>query len=156
VSVQGDDLAALQLALARLVAEVQEGSAQTVTAYTAMLETSVKRHASQPRTRLRPRGASIEGPRLLTGSYVASINRNVDRGVGIVTGGVGSADVRAMPLEFGNRTTGALDYPHFGPAMDEIEPRFTAAMAAVPIVAAHKTRGGGRGFIARLFGRRGA
>lgn len=160
MSIQGDGgVAELRVAIARLAADVRAGSVVVVTDNTMLLEAAVKRHASQPRTRPRPRTGGPEGPRLLTGSYVGSIGSDVNVGPVSAVGSVGSIDVRAMPLEFGThnlfgRGITMQPYEHFGPAMDEVEPGFLSAMALVPVAAAQRTRGGRvRGLIARLFGR---
>lgn len=149
----------LQRALAEMAVLVRGGSVEVVTEHTMLLEARTKRHASQPRTAVRPRTGGPEGPRLLTGSYVGSIHSDVDVGAFSVSGTVGSNDVRARPLEFGNpngfgRGIDIQSYPHYGPAMDEQEAEFLAAMALVPVAAAQKTRGGRvRSIIGRLFGR---
>lgn len=154
-----DGIGELQVALAQLTGEVKAGSVAVTTEYTQILEARVKRHASQPRTRLRPRGAEPEGPRLLTGTYVGTIHSDVDVGAVSATGSVGSNDDRALPLEHGTpnlfgRGITMQPYPHFAPAMDETEDEFYAALAASVAAATQRTRGGRlRSLIGRLFGR---
>ena len=133
-------------ALARLAAEVHAQAVTVTTHHTALLETAVKRHAAQPRTNPRPRGARLEGPRLLTGTYNRSINRRVQATPVRVTGTVGTNDVRGRALEFGNnnafgRGRRTLPYPHMGPGLDDVAPRYVAALHAIPGAAARRTRG---------------
>lgn len=160
MSMQGaDGLDELRVALAQLTAETKAGSIAAVTEYTQILEARVKRHASQPRTRLRPRGEEPEGPRLLSGSGVASIHSQIDVGPVSATGSVGSNDARWPALEVGTnnlfgRGITMQPYPAFGPAMDETEAEFYAAMATAVATAAQRTRGGRlRSLVGRLFGR---
>lgn len=133
-------------ALAALAAEVHREAVAVTRHHTALLQTAVKRHAAQPRTNPRPRGATVEGPRLLTGSYNRSINRRVDVTPQTVTGTVGTADVRGPALEHGNpnafgRGITTLPYPHMGPGLDETGPAYVAAAQAIPTVAAIRTSG---------------
>lgn len=109
--------------------------AKTVVAYGALLQGAVKRHASQPRTAIRPRLGAAEGPRLLTGDYVRSINRRTVHHTTSSTTMVGSNDDRARRLEMGFVGTDSLgrnydqaDYPHYGPGLDEVAEPFRAAL----------------------------
>lgn len=140
------DLLAMQLAMLRMNTMVAAGSKRAVTKHTGMLEASVKRHASQPRTRLRPNVGAPEGPRLLTGGYLGGMHRTVVTTTWGASGFVGSPDPRSGPLELGahnlfGRGIRMQPYPHFGPAADEIEPLFVSAMAAVVELAIVSTRG---------------
>lgn len=133
------DAAGARRALRALAAEVHGQAVVVTTLNTAHLQTAIKRHAAQPRTNPRPRGATLEGPRLLTGTYNRSLNRRVDAGATRIIGTVGTNDVRARRLEFGGARS--LAYPHFGPGLDEIAPRYIAALRAIPDAAARRTRG---------------
>lgn len=156
-----DGAAELQHALARLTTDVKGGAVVVVAEQTMALEADVKRRASEPRSRPRPLPTPLrpEGPRALTGGYRGSIGSRVDVNGFTATGSVGSNDVRAASLEFGHddlfgRGIHMRAYPHYGPAMDDREPAFTAALAGVVAAAAQRTRGGRlRGIVARLFGR---
>lgn len=101
-----------------------------------MLEAAVKRRASLPRTA--PRGPNTGGPRLITGSYLRSINLRMSPGLGGPTASVGTNAPQARRLELGfvgvdsaGRSYNAPPYPHFAPALDEVEPLFVAAIAAI-------------------------
>ena len=103
----------------------------------ALLQSAVKRHASQPRTNPRP-SATPEGPRLLTGDYNRSITRLTTRRATTTTSAVGTNKIQGPRLEFGftgvdalGRTVNARPYPHFGPGLDEISPQFEAEIAGV-------------------------
>lgn len=110
---------------------------QVVVQYGAVLQGNVKRHAAMPRTNPRP-ASSPEGPRLLTGGYNRSINRQSTRSGTVSRTQVGTDDVRAARLELGFHGTDSLGrnytqqpYPHFGPGLDETVPGFEAAIDAV-------------------------
>lgn len=109
----------------------------TVVTYGALLQTAVKRHASQPRTNPRP-SSSPEGPRHLLGTYNRSINRRTTRRANTSTVEVGTNAVQGARLEFGfqgvdakGRNVNQRAYPHFAPALDEVQPAFEEAVAQV-------------------------
>lgn len=96
-----------------------------------LLQAAVKRRASLPRT-------GPPGPRIITGNY----NRSIGLQLGFQGGGpvarVGSNAPQARRLELGFNDTDVLGrsyqqppYPHYGPALDEIGPLFTAAIAGI-------------------------
>lgn len=92
-----------------------------------LLQAAVKRNASKPRT-------GPPGPRIQTGDYVRSIALSI----GMLWAEVGTNKPQGRRLEFGFDGIDALGreyhqppYEHFGPAGDEIEPGFTAAMLAI-------------------------
>lgn len=108
-----------------------------VVTYGAILQTAVKNRARGARTLPRP-GQEGEGPRLLTGAYNRSINRRSFHTTTASTTMVGSNADQARRLELGftgtdslGRTFDQQPYPHFGPALDEVAPKFEAAIAAV-------------------------
>jgi hypothetical protein len=95
-----------------------------VTHFAALLETSVKQHASG-----RP------GPNVITGDYRRSITRQVTATRGGAEAEVGTNAVQGPRLEYGFHGTDSLGrhydqppYPHFRPAADEIEPQFVEAV----------------------------
>ncbi len=97
-----------------------------VVVYTARLQNAVQRNASG-----RP------GPNAPTGNYRRSINRRTVRRVAESEGGVGSSAPQARRLELGFNGSDALGrnynqpaFPHFSPALDEIEPQFRDAVEA--------------------------
>jgi hypothetical protein len=114
------DLAALALATQRKV--------HTATiAFTAELQAAVQRNASG-----RP------GPNVITGHYRRSINRRTEKRVDGSVGQVGTDAPQARRLEFGFRGTDSRGrsydqpaFPHFGPALDEVAPKFEAAIAEI-------------------------
>ena len=121
--------------MANLAAVGRARVAATVTNFGALLQGAVKRHASQPRSHARPRSGAAEGPRLLTGGYVRTISRRTTHGPTSSTTMVGSNDDRARRLEMGfvgtdslGRNYDQVDYPHFGPGLDEVAKPFQAAL----------------------------
>lgn len=104
----------------------------TVTHHGALLQTAIKRNASEARTNPRP-SPSPEGPRALTGDYRGSITRQTTRLARRTICVVGTNKVQGPRLELGfdgidaaGRTVHAQPYPHFGPGLDEIAPGFEA------------------------------
>lgn len=94
------------------------------------LQTAIKQRASLPR-------GGPPGPRLITGNYVRSINRRTTRLAGSIEVEVGTNAPQARRLEMGFFGTDSLGrhyaqpaYAHFGPALDEIAPRFMADVEA--------------------------
>lgn len=107
---------------------------QTIGHFTLLLQAAVKRHASQPRVTLR--GPGMGGPRLITGDY----NRSITARVGVLWGDVGTDKPQGRRLEFGFEGVDALGryydqppYPHFGPALDEIEVPYIAALSLIAL-----------------------
>lgn len=96
-----------------------------------LLQTKVKAYASKPRT-------GPPGPRIQTGDYVRSISLNMERGVDGVAAVVGTNKPQGRRLEFGFVGTDSIGrnynqppYPHFRPALMEVQAPFVAAVAAV-------------------------
>lgn len=103
---------------------------KAVVAAGALLQTNIKRRANEPRTAPRP-STSPEGPRLLTGNYSRSINRQTTRTATASRTQTGTNAVQAMRLEVGfvgvdslGRTINQRAYPHFSPGFDETAPVF--------------------------------
>lgn len=122
--------------LAGLATATRARVAKAVVAQGALLQAAVKRRANQPRTAPRP-GAPGEGPRRLTGAYQRSIQRRTIHRSTRSSSHIGSNAVQARRLEFGfkgtdsrGRTFDQQPYPHFGPALDEAEAPFLAAIQA--------------------------
>jgi hypothetical protein len=99
--------------------------------YGMLLQTKVKAYASKPRT-------GPPGPRIQTGDYVRSISLNVNRTPDGVEAAVGTNKPQGRRLEFGFVGVDAIGrhynqppYPHFRPALLEVQPAFLAAIAAV-------------------------
>ena len=96
----------------------------------ALLQTKVKAHASKPRT-------GPPGPRIQTGDYNRSIGVEFGGNAGWSRASVGTNAPQGRRLEFGFIGADALGrhynqppYPHFEPALREVEPLFVAAIAA--------------------------
>ncbi|MCU1451939.1 MAG: hypothetical protein JWN46_85 [Acidimicrobiales bacterium] len=99
---------------------------RTVVYYGALLQTEVKRNASG-----RP------GPNAITGDYRRSIGRETRRYVDRSVCTISTNRPQAMRLEMGFVGTDSLGrvfdspaLPHFGPALDAIEPQFVEALQA--------------------------
>lgn len=111
---------------------------KAVTDTAADLQGLVKKRA-MPRSTPRPgpRDGS-QGPRLVTGDFERTVNRTPTRQEGmVITAEVGTDAPQGARLEFGFVGTDSLGrvfdqqaYPSFGPALDEVAPRFEAAIAA--------------------------
>lgn len=90
------------------------------------------------RTRVRARASGRPGPRRQTGDYRRSISVTTDRSSnGTHSAVVGTNAPQARRLEHGfigadslGRHYSSPPLPHFGPALDETEPEYVAAMAA--------------------------
>lgn len=103
----------------------------------SLLLAEVKRRANVPRTVKRPGvPGGTDGPRLLTGHYNRSIAQRFTETRTRATAEVGTNAPQGRRLELGFHGTDALGrsyqqrpYPHFGPALDEIGPRFARALA---------------------------
>jgi hypothetical protein len=96
-------------------------------AWTAELQAAVQRNASG-----RP------GPNVITGHYRRSINRRTEKRATGSVGQVGTDHPAGRRLEMGFKGTDSLGrsydqpaYPHFGPALDEVAPKFEEALAAI-------------------------
>lgn len=92
--------------------------------YTLLLQTKVRGNASG-----RP------GPNAPTGDYRRSISRRVTSTGGSATGVVGTNSAQGRRLELGFTGVDSLGrhynqppYPHFGPAVEAIEPQFMRAL----------------------------
>ncbi len=113
--------------LAALAVATQGRVHRATIAWTAELQAAVQRNASG-----RP------GPNVITGHYRRSINRRTEKRVDGSVGQVGTDAPQARRLEFGFSGTDSLGrvydqppFPHFGPALDEVGPKFEAAIAAI-------------------------
>lgn len=121
-------------AIARLAADLAKAGiaagakAHRITRhFGTLLQTKVKANASG-----RP------GPRAPTGDYRRSIALTMGMARGGPEASVGTNRPQARRLEFGFKGTDAAGrsynqpaYPHFGPAVDEIEPQYLAAIEAI-------------------------
>lgn len=99
-----------------------------------LLQTKVKAYASKPRT-------GPPGPRIQTGDYVRSISLNVNRTAGGMEAVVGTVKPQGRRLEFGfvgadslGRHYNQPPYPHFRPALLEVQPLFVSAVAAAVVL----------------------
>lgn len=113
--------------LATLAAAISGAVHQTTVRYTAELQAAVQRNASG-----RP------GPNVITGNYRRSVNRRTEKRVGGSIGQVGTNAPQGRRLEHGfvgtdarGRTYNQPPRPHFGPALDEVAPKYEAAIAAL-------------------------
>lgn len=95
-----------------------------------LLQTKVKAYASKPRT-------GPPGPRIQTGDYVRSISLNMERQADTVSAVVGTNKPQGRRLEFGFVGTDSIGrhynqppYPHWRPALLEVQAPFLAAVAA--------------------------
>jgi hypothetical protein len=111
--------------------------------WTAELQAAVQRNASG-----RP------GPNVITGHYRRSINRRTEKRATGSVGQVGTDAPQAWRLEHGfhgtdskGRSYDQPPFPHFGPALDEVAPKFEEAIAAIaappPAGAATRARAAG-------------
>ena len=98
-----------------------------------LLQTKVKAYASKPRT-------GPPGPRIQTGDYVRSISLNMARDGDGISAVVGTNKPQGRRLEFGfvgldaiGRNYNQPPYPHFRPALLEVQAPFLAALAAVVV-----------------------
>lgn len=98
-----------------------------------LLQTKVKAYASKPRT-------GPPGPRIQTGDYVRSISLNMAREADTVMAVVGTNKPQGRRLEFGFVGTDSIGrnynqppYPHWRPALLEVQAPFLAAVAAAVV-----------------------
>lgn len=95
--------------------------------YGLMLQADVKRRASRARTL-----PSVAGkpPRLQTGDYNRSIGMRPTRIGTTAVASVGTNAEQGARLEFGysGANGSTWPHPHFGPAMDRVEPLFLAGL----------------------------
>lgn len=132
------DAAAVAAQLRNVPAAISTSVTAAVAAQGALLQTKVKARASG-----RP------GPRVQTGDYRRSINRQMRRGTVSVTVEVGTNSPQGRRLEFGfwgkRDSLGRLfhqpPYPHFGPAADEMEDAFPVAIDAAIAFALRRSPG---------------
>ncbi len=100
---------------------------QLVRHYGLLMQASVKAHA-----------AGRPGPRMISGDYNRSISLDVDT-TDAPAASVGTNRPQARRLEFGfmgmrdrlGRLYHQPPFPHFGPAFDEVAPRFEEAAASL-------------------------
>lgn len=88
-------------------------------------------------TRVRGKASGRPGPRSISGDYRRGIALEFDFTGMSAVATVGTNKPQARRLEFGFHDTDSLGrqyaqppYPHFGPAVDELEGPFTAAVTA--------------------------
>lgn len=125
MDVVGDDALAGQLREYGTKTALKGG--RVTSHYGALLQTKVKAHASG-----RP------GPRAPTGLYRSGINLWTGKVGPDWVASVGTNDPQGRRLELGFSDTDSLGrsydqppYPHFGPALDEIEEPFMTALRAM-------------------------
>lgn len=113
--------------LVKLGGDVQQAVRRTVTLFGAELQRVVRNNASG-----RP------GPEAPTGNYRRSINRKTIHHTHESVTMVGTNAPQGRRLEFGFTGYDAIgrwydqpEYPHFGPAVDVVEPQFEAAIAKI-------------------------
>lgn len=112
-----------------LAATVGPKTQAVIHTYGMLLQTKVQAHASG-----RP------GPNAPTGDYRRSIHVEFSGESGSAKATVGTNKPQARRLEFGfvgidslGRHYSQPPYPHFGPALDEIEPDFLTALAVLAV-----------------------
>lgn len=89
-------------------------------------------------TKVKARASGRPGPRVQTGDYRRSISRQMSRSGAVIKVEVGTNSPQGRRLEFGfwgkrdslGRLVHQPPYPHFGPAADEMEDAFPAAVDA--------------------------
>lgn len=105
-------------------------------------ERTTKLFGAQLQTVIRARASGRPGPRAQTGDYRRSITWRYARLPGVVTSVVGTNAPQGRRLEFGfapgiapqngvdvlGRRFEQPPRPHFGPAADEVRPRYEAAL----------------------------
>lgn len=101
--------------------------ARVVRTFGQLLVTRVQAHASG-----RP------GPRAITGDYRRSITMQMEESGAVAVAHVGTNAPQGRRLEYGFVGTDSLGrhynqppYPHWSPAIEEIEPQFVTALEAV-------------------------
>lgn len=106
---------------------------QVTVHYGQLLQTAVKRRASLPR-------GGPPGPRIITGDYNRSIGMKLVPSRGSIGVSVGTDKPQGWRLELGfhgtdsaGRTYNQPAYPHFGPALDEVGPKFTTGVLAAAL-----------------------
>lgn len=102
----------------------------------AAVRAVVRSEGTAFQTKVKANASGRPGPRAQTGDYRRSIGLQVREGVASITAEVGTNAPQGRRLEFGY--WGLLDslgrmfhqpaYPHFGPAADDMEHRFPAAV----------------------------
>lgn len=127
--------------LRALAAAVAGAIHETTKLFTADLQAQVQRNVSG-----RP------GPNAPTGDYRRSINRRTEKRATGSVGQVGTDKPQGRRLELGftgtdslGRTYNQPPFPHFGPALDTVAPRFEAAIAALGVPSRTGTRNRIRG-----------
>lgn len=92
-------------------------------------------YGSLLRTAVRARASGRPGPNVVTGDYRRSITLSVERTATTCTAYVGTDKPQGRRLELGFVGVDALGrhydqppYPHFGPAADEVGPRYVDAV----------------------------
>lgn len=95
----------------------------------------VTHHGHLLRTRVMANASGRPGPNVVTGDYRRSIELRVTDMGGEVTAIVGTNLPQGRRLEFGfvgadslGRIYNQPPYPHFGPAFDEVSPKFIQAV----------------------------
>jgi hypothetical protein len=93
----------------------------------------VTHHGLRLQARVKANSAGRPGPRIVTGDYNRSHGLEVGLEGGAATARVGTDKPQGRRLELGFRGTDSAGrtynqppFPHYGPALDETEPGFTA------------------------------
>ncbi len=114
----------LAVALANASAKAGAAAYQVTQQYGVMLHGRVKANA-----------AGRPGPRIQTGDYSRAINLRMGTGRGGVSASVGTNKPQGRRLEFGfagadslGRNYNQPPYPHFGPALAEVGPKYRKAI----------------------------
>jgi hypothetical protein len=99
---------------------------------------SVAHHAMLLKTRVQANASGRPGPNAPTGDYRRSWALEVRQAAGGVVAAVGTNKPQGRRLEFGfvgadslGRVYNQPAFPHVGPAVDDVEPKFQADIAAI-------------------------
>lgn len=99
----------------------------------------VAAHGRMAAARVRAKASGRPGPNVITGAYRRSWHSRFYRAGGAAVSAVSSDAPQKNRLEYGfvgvdvlGREYHQPPFPHIGPAMDEIEPLFLAALEALP------------------------
>jgi len=112
-----------------------EFTAAAVAADSSVRKT-IAHHAMLLQTKVKSKASGRPGPRAVTGDYRRSISRRVSTHGPMTVGQVGTNSPQGRRLEMGFTGTDSLGryydqppYPHFGPALDEIQKPFLGDLA---------------------------
>lgn len=116
--------------------EVSLGFAVVSKKFDAAINKVVTHYGHLLATRVKAKASGRPGPNAPTGDYRRSINAQFSTAGGKSIAYVGTNAVQGRRLEYGFNGTDSIGrhynqppYAHFGPAADEIEPEFYAAIA---------------------------